>query len=81
MFVISYFSNALQRVRILYTADSIKVVNDNSQIYNMSAKRIIAIIIVLNNFNTNIVGRSTSELYLYIYYIYIYISGVRTSVI
>ena len=57
MFVISYFSNALQRVRILYTADSIKVVNDNSQMYNMSAKRIIAIIIVLNNFNTNIVGR------------------------
>ena len=71
MFVISYFSNALQRVRILYTADSIKVVNDNSQMYNMSAKRIIAIIIVLNNFNTNIVGRSTSELYLYIYYIYL----------
>ncbi len=35
-----------------YTANSIEVISDNSQMYNMSGKRMMGIIIVLNNINT-----------------------------
>ena len=37
---------------LYYTANSIKVVSNNSQTYNMSVKRMMGTIIVLNNFNT-----------------------------
>jgi hypothetical protein len=42
--VISYIPNII----ISYTANSTEVVSDNSQMYNMSAKRMMGIIIVFN---------------------------------
>ncbi len=52
------------KCEFLYTAHSVKVVSDNSQIYNMSAKRMMGIIIVWNSLNIS----KTTPLYLYTKY-------------